>query len=226
MTKPAAKPAVKRSTASARPAKKASRSEKGEARRDEILAAALDEFSAKGFEAARLDDVAKRAGIAKGTIYLYFRDKETLFHELLREHLSPLLNALEASAGQPLPDGVPVRTLASTLLGLFVREVLQTRRKEIIRLILTEGPRFPKLAEMYYRDVVSRGVGAIRVVMKRAVEKGELPNDALVRFPQLLVAPGLAAIFWKAMFDKFEPLDVDKMMQAHIDLIFGTRGAS
>ena len=65
-------------------------------RRDAILAAALDEFSSRGFEAARLDDVARRAGVAKGTIYLYFRDKESLFQELVRAMLTPLVGTIEA----------------------------------------------------------------------------------------------------------------------------------
>ena len=82
--------------ASAPPATRAPRARKRSAeRRDAILAAALDEFSARGFAATRLDDVAKRAGVAKGTIYLYFADKETLFQELVRSMLSPVVGALE-----------------------------------------------------------------------------------------------------------------------------------
>ena len=83
-----------------------------------------------------------------------------------------------------------------------------TRRKDVIRLIMTEGPRFPKLAEFYYREVIARVLAAMRALLRRAVERGELPDDALVRFPQLLVAPGLVAIIWSGLFDRFEPLDV------------------
>src|SRR5215813_6929811 len=70
------------------------RAERQAQRREAILAAALDEFSARGFAAARLDDVAKRAGVAKGTIYLYFHDKESLFQELVRSMLSPVVGGL------------------------------------------------------------------------------------------------------------------------------------
>ena len=72
------------------------RKERSAARRDAILAAALEEFSARGFEATRLDDVAKRADVAKGTIYLYFRDKESLFQELIRAMLTPIVGTIEA----------------------------------------------------------------------------------------------------------------------------------
>src|SRR6185437_4437234 len=75
------------------------------ARREAILAAALDEFSSRGFEAARLDDVAKHAGVAKGTIYLYFRDKESLFQELVRAMLTPLVGTIEALGAAEVPIG-------------------------------------------------------------------------------------------------------------------------
>ena len=89
----------KRATEAARAASipgSASRKTRSLERRDAILSAALDEFSTRGFEAARLDDVARRAGVAKGTIYLYFRDKESLFQELIRTMLTPLVGTIEA----------------------------------------------------------------------------------------------------------------------------------
>ncbi len=190
-------------------------------RREAILAAALEEFSARGFAATRLDDVARRAGVAKGTIYLYFRDKESLFQELVRTMLSPLVGAIEA---MPKVD-IPVRVVAETFVDLFVREIYGTRRKDVIRLIISEGTRFPKLAEFYYREVIARVVPAMRALLTRAVERGELRHDALARFPQLLVAPGLVAILWNGLFGRYAPLDVRELMHAHLDLLFGERKA-
>src|SRR5262249_41202677 len=155
-----------------------------------ILAAALEEFSAHGFEAARLDDVAKRAGIAKGTIYLYFSDKEALFQALVRSYISPVVGTLEHVS----QIKAPLRVMIEQLAELFVREIVETRRKDIIRLIISEGPRFPKLAEFYYREVIARALTAMRAVLRGAVERGEIGNDALVQFPQLIIAPGLVAI--------------------------------
>jgi AcrR family transcriptional regulator len=192
---------------------------KGE-RRDVILAAALDEFSAQGFAAARLDDVAKRAGVAKGTIYLYFRDKEALFQELVRSLLTPVVGSVEA-----LRDAnIPVRMLADRLVDLFVDEIFGTRRRDVIRLMITEGRRFPKLAEFYHREVLSRIMTAMRALLARAAERGEVP-DTLARFPQLLAAPGIVAVVWTGLFDKYEPLDVRAMMKAHVDLIFHRKGS-
>jgi AcrR family transcriptional regulator len=191
------------------------------ARRDAILTAALDEFAARGFAAARLDDVASRAGVAKGTIYLYFKDKESLFQELVRTMLSPIVGAIEA-----MPRGdVSARAIAERIADVFVQEIFGTRRKDIIKLIVTEGARFPKLAEFYYHEVIERVVAVMRTILKQAVARGELKSDALARFPQLLVAPALVAIVWNGMFEKLAPLDVRALMQAHIELLFGQRRA-
>lgn len=188
-------------------------------RRDAILAAALDEFAASGFAATRLDDVARRAGVAKGTIYLYFRDKESLFQELVRTMLSPMVGAIETAQIADLP----ARAVAEMIVDLFAREVFGTRRKDVMRLIITEGARFPQLAEFYYREVIERVVTALRALLTRAVARGELPNDALVRFPQLLVAPALLTLVWSGMFDRFTPLDFRALMRAHLDILFGER---
>jgi AcrR family transcriptional regulator len=186
-------------------------------RRATILEAALAEFSERGFSAARLDDVARRAGIAKGTIYLYFRDKETLFAELIRTRLVPVVGTL-----QHLRDAdIPVRVLAERLIDVFVDEVFATPRKDVIRLMIGEGTRFPKLAECYYREVLGPVMETLGDLLRRAHRRGEIADDALARFPQLLAAPGVVAIVWNGLFDRFAPLDVRALMRAHVDLILG-----
>jgi AcrR family transcriptional regulator len=192
-----------------------SREVRSAARREAILAAALDEFAARGFEATRLDDVARAAGIAKGTIYLYFRDKEDLFQELVRAMLAPLVGNIEAMGKADLP----LSALAGHFVDLFVREVYETRRKDVVRLMITEGRRFPKLAEFYYREVLAHIIAAVRALLARAAARGEVPQR-LVDFPQIIAAPGLLAIIWSGLFEKFEPLDVRAMMQAHLELLF------
>src|SRR4051812_7893359 len=157
------------------------RAQRSAERRDAILAAAFDEFAERGFAAARLDDVARRAGVAKGTIYLHFADKEALFEELIRIEIGPIVAALEQAS---LTD-ISVRQVTDQLIEVFVRGIFETRRKDVIRLVITEGPRFPKLAEFYYREVISRVLVIIRAMLRRAFERGELKTDALVRYPQL-----------------------------------------
>src|SRR5215468_3390048 len=201
---------------------KASRADKSALRRDAILAAALEEFSARGFAAARLEDVAQRAGVGKGTIYLHFQDKEALFQELVTTMLVPFIANIEAAP----PVGLPIRAVLERLTDLFVREIYGTERRKLIRLIMTEGPRFPQLAEFHYHHVVKRAIAAMRALLEAAHRRGELRNDALVRFPQLVIAPGMMAIVWSGLFDRFAALDVAALMTAHLDLIFGTGEAS
>jgi AcrR family transcriptional regulator len=210
--------ALRGTVAGVKPARVSTRSARSAARREEILAAALDEFSARGFAATRLDDVAQRAGVAKGTIYLYFRDKESLFQELIRTMLTPLVGTIEAMGKADLP----ISALAEHFADLFVREVYETRRKDVIRLMIAEGPRFPNLAEFYYREVLSRIIAAVRALIARAAARGEAPAG-LVDYPQILAAPGLVAIIWSGLFERFEPLDVRAMMKIHLALLFPPR---
>lgn len=186
------------------------------ARREAILAAALDEFAERGFEGARLDDVARRAGIAKGTIYLYFRDKESLFQDLVRSAISPMVTALEAARTLDMP----LRAVCDRLVAMFVREVLSTRRKDIVRLVLTEGHRFPKIAKFYYHEVPERAFAAVRNLVRKGIERGELADNTLDEFPQLIIAPAILSILWHGLFDKYARLDSEALLRAHFNLLF------
>jgi AcrR family transcriptional regulator len=198
------------------------RAQKATARREAILSAALDEFSARGFASARLDDIAERAGVAKGTIYLYFADKEALFQDIVRTMIVPVVAVVEHA---PPPD-MPIRAVLENLIDVFVREVYGTRRGDVIRLMMNEGPRFPALAEFYYRNVVERALTAMRGLLQRAIAKGELKDERLLQFPQLLVTPVIFAIVWGGLFDRFAPVDVATLMRAHLDFIFGKERSS
>jgi AcrR family transcriptional regulator len=203
---PAAKPA-------------SSRAERAAERRAAIVEAALEEFIARGFTATRLDDVAKRAGVAKGTIYLHFKDKESMFEELIRTAIVPLVGRLAA----PPPISGSVRDAVEGFARLFIQEIVSTPRGDIIRLIVAEGPRFPAIADFYFREVVSRGMAAMRALIELAVARGEIRQKELARFPQLLVAPAIVAVIWQSLFSKHAPLDAIEMFRVHLDLIFGER---
>jgi AcrR family transcriptional regulator len=200
----------------------APRARKSAERREAILNAALDEFSARGFAAARLDDVAARAGVAKGTIYLHFADKEALFQDIVRTLIVPVVSAVEIMP----PPGVPVRVILNGLIDVFIREVYGTRRRDVIRLMMTEGPRFPALAEFYYHSVVERALAGMRVLIGAAIARGELRDDTLLRFPQLIIAPAMLAVIWSGLFERFAPLDVKALMKSHLDVYFGQEAAT
>jgi AcrR family transcriptional regulator len=196
-----------------------SRTARAAERREAIIEAALDEFVARGFAATRLDDVAKRAGVAKGTIYLHFEDKEALFRELIHTALVPLISRLAV----PPPSGGSVRDALDSFARTFVQEVIGTRRGDIVRLILAEGARFPSIADFYYREVVSRGIAGMQGLIELGIARGEIRERGLRRFPQILVAPAIVAVIWQGLFGEHAPLDAAAMFSVHLDLIFGER---
>src|ERR1700716_4311621 len=216
MTKKASKKVSPKPPA-AQPA--SNRAERAAERRGAIVEAAMDEFIARGFAATRLDDVAKHAGVAKGTIYLHFRDKETLFQELIRTALVPLIGLLAA----PPPAGGSVRAALERFAQTFAQEVVTTRRGDIVRLIVAEGARFPSLADFYYREVVSRGMAGMRALIELGIARGEIQQQGLTRFPQIVVAPAIVAVIWQGLFGRQAPLDAAAMLRVHLDLIFGER---
>ncbi len=182
----------------------------------------MEEFVARGFTATRLDDIAKRAGVAKGTIYLHFKDKESMFEELIRTAIVPFVSRMTA----PPSFTGSVRDAVETLGRLFIHEVATTRRGDIVRLIVAEGTRFPAIADFYYREVVSRGLAALRGLIELAIERGEIHEPKLAQFPQIMIAPVLIAVLWKSLFERHAPLDAEAMLRTHLDLIFGERSAT
>ncbi|BAM90721.1 putative transcriptional regulatory protein, TetR family [Bradyrhizobium oligotrophicum S58] len=209
----------KRKSRAASPAAASRRADRAAERRVAIVQAAMDEFIARGFAATRLDDIAKRAGVAKGTIYLHFKDKESMFEELIRTAIVPFVGRLAA----PLPAGGSVRDMVEALARMFLQEVAGTRRGDLVRLIIAEGPRFPAIADFYYREVVSRGLAAMRALIQLAITRGEIREPKLAQYPQLMIAPMMVAVLWKSLFERHAPLDAEAMLQAHLDLIFGPR---
>jgi AcrR family transcriptional regulator len=214
--KPIAKPAQSGdSRATAAP----NRAERAAERRAAIVQAAMDEFIARGFAATRLDDIAKRAGVAKGTIYLHFKDKESMFEELIRTAIVPLVGRITG----PPPASGSVRDMIEAIATTFIREIVSTPRADIVRLIIAEGPRFPAIADFYYREVISRGLGGMRALIELAIARGEIRQPELARFPQVLIAPAIVAVIWKSLFERHSPLDAIAMFRVHLDLIFGER---
>jgi len=224
----AATPSVARASAKASAragsdaAPASSRATRAAERRAAIVDAAMEEFIARGFAATRLDDIAKRAGVAKGTIYLHFKDKESMFEELVRTVIVPVVAKLNAL---PPPTG-SVRDLIETFAGNFLKEVMGTRRGDLVRLIVAEGPRFPEIADFYYREVVSRGLAALRRLIELGVARGEIQQSQLAQFPQIVIAPAMIAVIWKSLFERHAPLDAEAMLHTHLDLIFGERNAT
>ncbi len=188
-----------------------------EERPGEIVEAAFEEFARSGFMATKLDDVAARAGITKGTIYLYFPSKEDLFlatmHEMSRpsrEHLAALTAA---------PQGSAMAILRTHFAFEYAQMVEDRRTREIIRMLLAEVSRFPDLADRWRAEVIGPEVEALRRVVRYGVERGEFRPSAAEQFPHLLFAPVIMACTWRLMFGDDHALDGPAYLDGHLDLL-------
>lgn len=165
-----------------------------------------------------MEDIASRAGVAKGTIYLHFKDKEDLFEGIVRQEILP---SSGSAATDEMKPGETVRAFVERTIVPLLRDAEQSRRAAVVRLVISEAPRFPGLAKVYYRVAIESGLNAFGGLARRARRTGELSGNALERFPQLFIAPLILGILWSGLFERFHHLDVEAMFRAHLDLIFG-----
>jgi AcrR family transcriptional regulator len=189
-----------------------------EERREAVLEAALAAFIASGFAATRIEDVARRADVAKGTIYLHFKDKEDLFAAAVRAEMAPLAagltDLLEDDAAQP-------KAALEAALTALLQRLTETRTGDVIRLIMSETLRFPEVTRFYRDEIVAPMLGRISTLLKRARAAGELRTPETADFPQLVIAPLLLVALTRG-FD-LEPAtgSADDLLRVHLRNIFG-----
>ena len=138
---------------------------RSEARPGEIVQAALEVFAEKGFAAAKLDDIARRAGVSKGALYLYFETKEDIFRAVVRQAVAPnfdVVEAMLAHATMPFPD------LLRLAVGRIVAVVGRSRIGAVAKLVIGESRNFPELARVWHDEVISRALGAMSGALAQA----------------------------------------------------------
>jgi AcrR family transcriptional regulator len=160
--------------------------------------------------------VAARAKVSKGLPYLYFKTKEELFKAVVR---SVITSHFEVMRGQIETTTLSVEDFLKGPFLAFMQELVGSKRAFIARLLIAEGHKHPELTKFYYDNVVSRGTEAMTLMIDRGIERDEFRPTALRDFPQLLFAPVLTAILWRALFERHRHLDTDKMLQTHIGLL-------
>jgi len=161
-----------------------------EARPREIVDAALTVFGERGFAATRLEDVAARAGVSKGTLYLYFPNKEELFKAVVREAILPNLDMAERLLAGALG---PSFAVLETLLTLFATRILKSRAGAIPKLVIAEAGNFPDLARFYHDEVIRRAFALLAAVLERGMA-GSLATHA-DPVPQALVLTAIVISF-------------------------------
>lgn len=187
-----------------------------EDRPGEITRAAMQVFAESGYEATRVDDVAKRAGVSKGLLYLYFKTKEDLFKAVIRSFVKPRVTALSRAVEDS--DLSAEAFLRGPFLDL-ARGLPRSPIRHLVRLMVSEGPKHPDLTRYYWENVVAPGLAALERLFARGVENGEFRTSALNRFPQLLLTPILFSTLWQVIFEAHEHLDTDALLEAHIDFV-------
>ena len=186
-----------------------------ENRPQEITAAAFEAFAEKGFARTRVDDVAKRAGVSKGLLYLYFKTKEELFKAVVKSVVIRRVDQLiENVESTELSSEDFIR---GPLLS-FLQQLPGSPVAIVIRLLISEGPRHPDLVDYYYDNVVAKGLAAISGFVKRGIARGEFRDSAVSDLPHLVLAPVMLSIVWGIVF-KNRRLDTDTLIETQIDMI-------
>lgn len=197
-------------------------SRRSEARPAEITRAALALFAERGFALTKLEDVAKAAGISKGTIYLYFETKEELFRAVVRQELLPALEGSEAMVDAHRGTaGELIRLLSDRLLSIMDSDI-----GSVPKLVMSEAGSFPEIARFYGEEVVARGMRLVDRVLRRGVESGEFRPVPVTEFLPILIGPMLMMLLWKHSIGRhadvgFEPKAI---LATHVALLL--RGLS
>jgi AcrR family transcriptional regulator len=211
-------PRSPRSVRSARPAPHRPRRRNKAARPVELLEAAIELFVQQGYAATRIDEVARRAGVAKGTVYVYYKDKEALFQAAVRHLIGPTVDRIE-HAIDDFPG--PSADLLRLMIGTFYRQIVGSKAPALVRLLIAEGTRFPELAEFYHREVLSRGMAAMSRVIARGIERKEFRALAAAQHPQVVMGPALAAAIWTLLLGRTHALDLKAYEAAHLEFLLG-----
>lgn len=184
-------------------------------------------FAERGFAATRMDDVAARAGVTKGTVYLYFPGKEELFKAVVRENIVPMLDAATQGAREATDP------YAARLERFVARLVAFATSSDAIgaipKIVLAEAHNFPALARFYADEVIARGIGAVEGMIATGIETGEFrpvdPHNAA----HGLIAPILLSLIWRHSLDQYASITFDPAAVAatHLDIMLrGLRAAS
>jgi len=186
-------------------------------RPQEILEAAFVEFSRNGYAQTTLDQIAEHAGVTKGTIYVYFENKEHLFISMVHEFTKATTEIVHGMFESH--DGSTADLLRAQFSFIYEHIVSDKRRREVVRMLIAEAPRFPALADRYHEEILRPCLDMLRQAIQRGVERGDIRNSAIVDSPQVIIAPIALVDLWMMMFDDRQPLDLKAYFNAHLDMV-------
>lgn len=189
-----------------------------EARPSELTAAALGLFVEKGFAATRLEEVAQRAGVSKGTLYLYFDSKEALFKAVIQEGIVPALVEGEARLTRHAETSFE---LLEDILGIIWARIGETAYAGIPKLIVGEAGNFPEVAQFYYENVIRRGRALVGAALERGMASGEFRDMDIETTIEVVIAPVLMLLIWRFSMASCmgKVIDPREYMAIHGDLL-------
>ena len=189
-----------------------------EQRPGEILAAALDQFVERGFAATRLEDVARRAGVTKGTMYRYFAGKTELFQAVVRGSVVPQIEAFERTIAESRGDS---RELLVCFANGWMEGVYHTPVAGLAKLVTAEAANFPELARFYQDEVIERAVRAVKRLLERGIERGEFRPIDVDAAAFVLRAPFILAAIWKHSMYRLESsrLDERRFVETYLEMM-------
>jgi AcrR family transcriptional regulator len=188
-----------------------------DARPQELLAAALDLFVEKGYAATRLEDVASRAGVSKGTLYLYFTNKEELFKAVVRENVVPVLGQAEEIVDHF--EGHSSDLFREIAMGWWER-IGNTKLSGITKLMVAESANFPEVTQFYHDEVILRANAMIGRMLERGIRRGEIRQIDVRQAVNVVCAPIVMLMLWKHTFSACSPEQIspDEYLKNFIDL--------
>jgi AcrR family transcriptional regulator len=186
-------------------------------RPQEILEAAFAEFSRNGYATTTLDRIAERAGVTKGTIYVYFENKEHLFISMVQEFSKPAHEAVQEM--YETHEGSTADLLRAQFSFIYQHLVEDKRRREVVRMLIAEASRFPKLADRYFDEILRPCLDRLKEAIQRGIDRGEFRKSPIVDSPQVVMAPIALVDLWLMMFDDRQPLDLKAYFDAHLDVV-------
>ena len=184
----------------------------------DILTAALEAFVENGFAATRLEDIAERAGVSKGTLYLYFESKDALFKAAVRENIVPIVERAEQRVDEF--EGSSRDLLVEVVRGWW-KAMHESRITGLPKLVLAESSNFPEAARFYFDEVVVRVRGLFARALRRGIESGEFRELDVDYTVRVAMAPIVMALIWKHSMVKcqIDGLDFDRQLNALIDIL-------
>lgn len=191
---------------------------RSDARPAEIVQAAYEVFAEKGFAAARLEEIAKRAGLSKGALYLYFDDKQDIFEAVVKEAVAPNIGAIETFA---LGFPGPFEDLIRLMIPRVTEIANQSGVGKVVKMVIGESGNFPEIARVWHDDVIAKGIGILSQVIARAQERGEVRAGDPRQYALSIASPLLISVIFRETFVPVgaKPFDIPALMQQHIDTV-------